>query len=133
MRPFDVLVVSHGDLADAMVASAVMICGEAEGVRCVGLRPTDSPETFAERVAAALDAERPTLILSDLYGGTPNNVVMTTARRRNGVRCISGVNLGLLMEAMTAGEELDDACVERFVTLAREGVLDVTSRVGSRG
>lgn len=131
MRPFDVLVVSHGDLAAAMVASAVMICGEHERVGWLGLLPADSPESFAERLRVAIDGDRPTLILSDLYGGTPNNVVMALARGRAGVRAISGANLGLLMEAMTADEPLDDPLVERLVTLAREGVLDVNSRVGS--
>lgn len=131
MRPFDVIVVSHGDLAEAMVASAVMICGPTEGVRSIGLQAADAPETFAERLDAALDADRPTLILSDLFGGTPNNVVMATARRYASARCISGVNLGLLIEAMTTGDELDDALIDRLVTLAREGVMDVTSRVGS--
>lgn len=132
MRPFDVLVVSHGNLAEAMVASACMICGEADGVGWIGLEPSDSPDSFAERLHAALSPQRPTLILSDLFGGTPNNVVMTAARRHDSVRCISGVNLGLLLEAITADEVLDDALVERLITLAREGVMDLTSRAGSR-
>lgn len=130
MRPFDVIVVSHGDLAEAMVASAFMICGKTDGVRTVGLQPTDSPETFSERLVAVLTDGHPTLILSDLYGGTPNNVVMAAARTHEMVRGVSGVNLGLVLEAMTADEDLDDELVDRLVTLAREGVLEVTSRVG---
>lgn len=128
MRPFDVLVVSHGALADAMVAAAFMICGETDGVGAVGLAPDDSPETFAERLAAAIDERRPTLILSDLFGGTPHNVACATARRQ-GVHCISGANLGLLVEAITTSEELDDHLVDRLVSLAREGVVDVTGRL----
>lgn len=128
MRPFDVLVVSHGGLADALVAAASMICGEMDGVAAVGLTAEDSPETFAERLAAAIGGRRPTLILSDLYGGTPHNVACGNARRP-GVRCISGANLGLLVEAITTSEELDDRLVDRLVTLAREGVVDVASRM----
>jgi len=132
VRPFDVLVVAHGDLAEAMVASAVMICGDTDGVRSVGLHAADSPETFTERVLEALIDDRPTLILSDLFGGTPNNVVMAVTRKREAVRGVSGVNLGLLIEAMTASEALDGALVERLVALAREGVMDVNSLVGAR-
>lgn len=128
MRPFDVLVVSHGELADAMVAAAFMICGETDGVAAVGLAPDDSPETFAERLEAAVDQRRPTLILSDLLGGTPHNVACLAARRR-GVRCIAGANLGLLIEAITTREELDDRLVDRLVPLARAGVVDVTNRL----
>lgn len=128
MRPFDVLVVSHGGLADAMVAAAFMICGETDGVHALGLDPTDSPESFAERLDVALDRERPTLILSDLFGGTPHNVACAAARRSD-VRCIAGTNLGLLIEAITASDELDDRLVDRLVPLAREGVVDVTGRL----
>ncbi len=129
MRPFDILVVSHGGLADAMVAAAFMICGASEGVTALGLDPSESPEGFAERLGAAIDETRPTLILSDLYGGTPHNVACATARAPSAVRCISGTNLGLLIEAITASEELDDPLVDRLISLSREGVVDVTSRL----
>ena len=129
MRPFDIVVVSHGGLADAMVAAAFMICGPSAGVGALGLDPSDSPESYGERLRAMLDETRPTLILSDLYGGTPHNVACAVARGRSMLRCISGANLGLLIEAITAGEELDDRLVDRLVSLAREGVVDVTSRL----
>lgn len=122
------VVVSHGGLADAMIAAAFIICGKTDGVRAVGLDPADSPESFAERLGDAINDERPTLILTDLYGGTPHNVACATARQR-AVRCISGVNLGLLIEAITTSEELDDQLVGRLVPLAREGVVDVMSRL----
>ena len=128
VRPFDVLVVSHGGLAEAMVAAAAMICGETERVRAVGLDPTDSPETFAERVEAAIDPRQPTLILSDLFGGTPHNVACALARRHE-VRCIAGTNLGLLIEVLTTTDALDDQLVERLIPAARDGIVDVTSRL----
>ncbi len=128
MRPFTVLVVAHGGLAEAMVASAAMIVGEVERVRSVGLDPADSPESFAERVEAAIDPERPTLILSDLFGGTPHNVACALARHHE-VRCISGLNLGLLIEILTTTDALDDELVERLVAVARDGIVDVTSRL----
>lgn len=129
MRPFDIVVVSHGGLADAMVAAASMICGDLERVIPVGLDPTDSPETFGERLSSAIDEGRSTLILSDLYGGTPHNVACVLAGRNAAVRCISGTNLGLLIEAISTSEELDDQLVDRLISLAREGVVDVTSRL----
>lgn len=128
MRPFDVLVVAHGGLAEAMIASATLICGQTERVRGVGLEPADSPESFAERVEAAIDTERPTLVLSDLYGGTPHNVVAAMARRHQ-LRSISGVNLGLLLEVLTTNEALDDALIERLLPIARDGILDSTAQL----
>lgn len=111
-----------------MLASAAMISGEMGRVQAVGLEPTDSPESFAERVEAAIDAGRPTLVLTDLYGGTPHNVVCAMARHHD-VRCISGVNLGLLLEALTTTDALDDALVERLLPVARDGIVDSTGRL----
>ena len=134
MRPFDVLIASHGPLAAAMVDAAGMICGAMPRVTAVGLAPHDSPESFLERVEQAIDAERPTLILTDLYGGTPHNVLCTLAKRRaDQVRLIAGANLGLVIEAVTSdGEPLDDALVERLTALAREAVVDVSARLAAR-
>ena len=111
-----------------MIASASMICGEVERVRAVALDPADSPESFAARVEEAIDNDRPTLILSDLFGGTPHNVACALARR-HAVRCISGTNLGLLIEVLTTTDALDDGLVERLVAVARDGIVDVTSRL----
>lgn len=134
MRPFDVLIASHGPLAAALVDAAAMICGATPRVTAIGLAPDDSPETFLERVERAIDARRPTLILTDLYGGTPHNVLCTLARRRaDQVHLIAGTNLGLVIEAVTSGDEpLDDALVERLTTLAREAVVDVSTRLAAR-
>ena len=128
MRPFDVLVASHGSLASSMVAAATMICGELERVATIGLESHESPEGFLSRLEPLVDRRRPTLILTDLYGGTPHNVACVLARRGDGIRCIAGLNLGLFIEAITAGDELDDALVDHLVASAREGVIEVAPR-----
>lgn len=128
MRQFDVLVASHGEVAAAMIEAAAMICGGQEGLAAVGLDPSETPETFGARLEAAIDPSRPTLILTDLFGGTPNNVACS-ALRKSSVRCIAGVNLGLVIEAITSTEPLDDELVARLVEIAREGVVDVASRL----
>jgi mannose PTS system EIIA component len=131
LRPFDILVASHGSLATSLVEAAAMICGTAPGVAAFGLARHDSPESLTAQVEASLGAGRPTLVLTDLYGGTPHNVVSRLARSSGGmVRIIAGANLGLLVEAIISDDPLDDVLVNRLVTLAREGVVDVTARLG---
>ena len=120
MRRFGIVVAGHGALADGLVTAAGLITGSTEDVRAAGLAPDDSPESFAERLSAAIAIGQPTLVLTDLWGGTPHNV--TIGLRRPGVWSIAGVNLGLLVEAMTTSEPLTDALVARFVATAREGI-----------
>jgi mannose PTS system EIIA component len=131
VRPFDVLVASHGPVAASLLAAAEMICGSASRAAAVSLEPDDSPESFGERLTSVLDPQRPTLILTDLNGGTPHNVACALARRGAAIRCIAGVNLGLVIEAITSDEELDDALVERLVTAAREAVVDASPSVAA--
>ena len=125
------VVASHGGLATALLEAAAMISGPADHATAVGLDPTDSPETYRERLLATITQGRPTLILTDLFGGTPQNVAIA-ATRSQPVRCISGANLGLVIEALAADEPLGDALVERLVEAARESIVDIAARMAAR-
>src|SRR5690349_152336 len=132
MRTFRIVVAAHGELADAFVSAATLICGVLRDLRAVGLRPEDSPESFAERLSAVLPVDAPVLILTDLVGGTPHNVALTLARRLPAATVISGVNLAVLVEAATSTDALDAATVERLVTLGRGALSDASSLAASR-
>jgi mannose/fructose-specific phosphotransferase system component IIA len=132
MRPFRIVVAGHGDLADALVSSAQLICGMVEDLHAVGLRPDDSPESFAERLGVATATDGPILVLTDLVGGTPHNVAMTVCRRLPTAAIISGVNLAVLIEAATTTDALDPTLVERLVAGGRGALADSASLVASR-
>jgi mannose/fructose-specific phosphotransferase system component IIA len=131
MRNFRIVVAAHGDLADAFVSAATLICGVLHDLTAVGLRPDDSPESFAERLSPAI-GDGPVLILTDLVGGTPHNVALTLARRIPAATVISGVNLAVLVEAATSTDALDPATVDRLVALGRGALSDASSLAASR-
>lgn len=132
MRAYRIVVAAHGDLADAFVSAASLICGRIEDIDSVGLRPDDSPESFAERLLAALGPDGPALILTDLVGGTPHNVAMAAIRRRPSAVLISGVNLAVLIEAAMSTDVLDAEAVDRLVDLGRTALADAAALVASR-
>jgi len=132
MRPFRIVVAGHGDLADALVSSAQLICGMVDDLHAVGLRPDDSPESFGERLGAVTATDGPVLILTDLVGGTPHNVALAARRRQPAAVLISGVNLAVLIEAATTTDALDTALVERLVGAGRGALADAASFVASR-
>ncbi len=117
----NVVVVSHGDLADALIRSARMIAGECSGVYGVSLFPGETPEVFIARLGAQLDAlaGQETLVFIDLFGGTPYN---TAARLllRPGVECLTGVNLPMLLEAVMSREGAD-SLAELTSSIAQQG------------
>ena len=132
MRAFRIVVAAHGDLADAFLAAARLICGELHETHAVALQPDDSPESFGDRLQAACGPDEPLLILTDLVGGTPHNVALAAVRRRAQAVLISGVNLAVLIEAVTTIDALDAALVERLVAGGRGALADAATLVASR-
>jgi mannose/fructose-specific phosphotransferase system component IIA len=133
MRGFRIVVAAHGDLADAFLASAELICGRLENVQAVGLLASDSPESFSERLlAAAGDPGTSLLILTDLAGGTPHNVALMATRRLPKAVLISGVNLAVLIEAVTSIDALDGESVERLVASGREALVNASQLLAAR-
>ena len=102
----NIVVVSHGNLAEQLIKSAEMIAGEAENVYSVTLQPGDDPAAFGQKVDAVMEeiGDQETLILIDIFSGTPYNV---TARQvlKDQVECITGANLPMLIEAMLSRED----------------------------
>jgi mannose PTS system EIIA component len=132
-RPFRIVVVSHGELAAAMLASAEMICGEIKDATAVCLQPDDSPETYHERLLAAIGSDgRPVLILADLQGGTPYNVSSVVSRRAlttgPELALVCGVNLGMLLEVVTSLESIGADAITGLVTASRACVVDASRR-----
>ncbi|MGB9880539.1 MAG: PTS sugar transporter subunit IIA [Anaerolineae bacterium] len=99
----NVVVVSHGNLGEALIQAAEMIVGPQEGVRAVSLLPEESPEGFGDKLEIALQdfQGQDTLILLDLFGGTPCNVAVRKILQPN-VECVTGANMATLIEALTS-------------------------------
>ena len=133
MRDFRIVVVGHGDLAGALLATAEMICGPIEDAHAVGLLASESPETFSERLLeAAGERGGRLLILTDLVGGTPHNVALAATRHLPRALLISGVNLAVLIEAAMSTDALDGESVERLVASGREALANTSQLLATR-
>ena len=99
----NIVIVSHADLGDALIRAVEMIAGQAEGLYSVSLFPGDSPEGLGEKLEAALQEieGQETLVLIDLFGGTPYNVAACQVLKEN-VECVTGANLPMLLELVTS-------------------------------
>ncbi|MBB5633343.1 PTS system mannose-specific IIA component [Cryobacterium mesophilum] len=108
-----ILVAGHGALPEALVSSARMIGGELPGVASIGLFPGDTPQDLRDRMLQLLADFPADLILTDLAGGTPDNVASLVAKGGQvaSIRLIvAGASLPLLLEFALSGtgiEELD--------------------------
>jgi mannose/fructose/sorbose-specific phosphotransferase system IIA component len=99
----NLVIVAHGDLGEALIRATEMITGPTEHLFAVSLLPGESPEGFGAKLAAALEPleGQETLLLVDLFGGTPYNVAARQVLKEN-VECVTGVNLPMLLELVMA-------------------------------
>jgi len=112
-----VVVVSHGNLAGALLATAEMIAGGHPRALALELGRDESPEAFRQRLLGALHTEDDGepggfLLLTDLLGGTPHRVA--TLLREDlpdpaACAVVSGVNLAMVVDALLSCEDAEDA------------------------
>ena len=102
---YRVMLVSHGELSKAILASAEMICGSQPDAVTHCLYEEDGPESLRERIVATLDSweGEDILVLTDIRSGTPFNVLCSLMEHRK-FRHISGMNLAMVIEALLSSE-----------------------------
>lgn len=125
-----ILIVSHANLAAALLESAAMIAGDlGEQAAAIGLETGESPEQLEERVRAFLDRQggEDLLVFTDLVSGTPFNVVGSLMQHYD-FQHLSGVNLGILLEASLLLNDLPLPALTAHLVAAFPGTfLDVTA------
>jgi len=123
----NIVIVSHGDLGDAMIRATEMITGPTEHLFSVPLLPGESPEGFGEKLAAALQGieGEEMLVLIDLLGGTPCNVAARQVLKGN-VECLTGVNLPMLLElVMSRNDASLPQLAEAIAQAGREAIRNL--------
>ncbi len=126
-----ILIIGHAPLAHALRQCALHVfpdCGAT--VSAIDVQPNLSPEeTLATaRIAMSQLARVPqvkgVLVLTDIFGATPSNVAQKLV---DGVtsRLITGVNLPMLLRAVSYRHETLDALVSRAVIGGTQGVMQV--------
>jgi PTS system ascorbate-specific IIA component len=79
----------------------------------------------AQQMIKELDQGQGVLILSDIYGATPCNIVCKLLEPGR-VEGIAGVNLPMLVRALTYRHEKLETLVEKALSGGREGVIHFT-------
>lgn len=120
-----IVVVTHGQLSEQLVATASMIVGEAKDIKAVTFMARESLEDLKQKAATAT-CEFTTdgcLILTDIMGGSATNVSIEIMKSRTDVEVVTGVNLPMLVEAITSRESL--SLKELSAQISNSGVRSI--------
>lgn len=114
------VIASHGNFANELLKSAKMIYGDMSDVPAVSLMPGMSFEEFTKKASEVLEKSgKDTLVLVDLFGGTPSNV-FSALTRTFGHQVVTGLNLPMLIEVYSTMKGDPTFTAEQGVKLALE-------------
>lgn len=129
----NVLIASHGLMADGMLNSVELFFGEnPPKVSSLCMLKDDDPAAFKERIREKVDADDDgsgTIIFCDLLGGTPANqcaFLLQDPSFASHVKVITGMNLSLLVEVLglrLSTEKLDDIDIKALLETNKEAVI----------
>lgn len=129
-----VLIVSHGAIGRSILESARHILNAAPlQVATLGVSRDDDPDDLvlrARRMIKDLDAGEGVLVLTDIFGATPGNVIARLLADGR-VEGVSGVSLPMLLRVLSgrSGSPTPDlrAAVARALSGGAEGVVHMNT------
>ena len=95
-----IVLVTHGRLAQEFIAAVEHVCGPQTQVAAVCIGPEDDMEQRRAEIFARIadcDSGDGVVLLTDMFGGTPSNLAISTMDRAR-VEVLAGVNLPMLVK-----------------------------------
>jgi PTS system mannose-specific IIA component len=134
-----ILIVAHGAFGEALIHCASHVLGQRPPrVLQLGVAVHDDPEAIlpqAEEMVKQLDQGQGVLVFSDILGATPCNIA-TRLLAPGKVEGISGVNLPMLIRALTYREEPLATVAAKAISGGLAGVVHLntdSSNAANRG
>jgi PTS system mannose-specific IIA component len=120
------LVVTHGHLAQELLAAAEMIVGEISHIQGVSIGwhddVNDARREIEKRITE-VDTGTGVLLLTDMFGGTPSNIAFSFTEAGK-IEVITGVNLPMILKI--ANQKDGDTLVELSCAVRDQGRSHIT-------
>lgn len=105
-----ILLVTHANLGKTLIETIEFILGKnQDNLSCVSINIQEDPDTLRKKIKKGISkvtSDNGVIILTDMFGGTPSNLSYSFLEEGK-VEVISGVNLPILLKAVTARSKMD--------------------------
>ncbi|MEO7052599.1 MAG: PTS fructose IIA subunit family protein [Rhodanobacter sp.] len=122
-----VLLMTHESVGKALISAAHHVMPKLPlRVTAVEVPPQSDPEVMRSLTAhhaRELDHGDGVLILADLYGATPCNIGLSLGALGIHLRCVSGLNLPMLLRVLNYAEKPLDELAEIAASGGRGGIF----------
>jgi len=125
------IVITHSRLGRELVNAVEFILGKIEQVETVNVETNLNADTLRRQLTAALakvDKGAGVLILTDMFGGTPNNISLAFLAEGK-IEVATGVNLPMFIKATTARQGKTLAELARVVCEAGRNAISVAGEI----
>lgn len=124
-----ILIIAHGTLGDSLIHCANHVFGgPLTQLAQFGVAVHDAPAALlpqVQKLIGELDSGDGVLVLTDMYGATPSNLACRLVEPAR-VECVAGINLPMLVRALTYRNESLETVAQKALSGGREGVVHVT-------
>jgi PTS system ascorbate-specific IIA component len=128
-----ILIIAHTPIASAMLSFAEHVYGSIpEHIQAVDIPAHEDAKISFERVLAAakaVETDGELLVLTDVMGATPANVASRLITQQNSagiklkVHILAGLNLPMLMRAVSYKDDALDALTHKTLQGGQNGIL----------
>ncbi|EDS72464.1 PTS sugar transporter subunit IIA [Anaerofustis stercorihominis] len=105
-----ILLVTHGNAGKELIKSSELIIGHQQKIDSLSLNHGDDINELQKHVLNKIEILNDgdgVIVMVDLLGGSPCNVTGKIIKETNNVECLTGVNLPMLIEAISSRENLN--------------------------
>ena len=129
-----ILIITHGNLGVGLAESAFHILGKSwDNLETLSVDKSEDPDlklAVARTLVSGLNRGSGVLVLSDMLGGTPSNIASRLIQPGE-VEAVCGVNLPMLVRALSYSQQAVDVVVSKAVTGGLEGVVYIIPGEGN--
>ncbi len=107
MKKIGGVIVSHGQVANELLAAAETVVGELQHITAVSIGWHDDVELAKAEVARAIkkvSQGKGVLLLTDMFGGTPTNISAMFIEA-NDIEIVTGVNLPMVIKLASQNKD----------------------------
>lgn len=128
MTQFRTIITGHGHFATGMKGAVELLAGAQASFKYVDFAEGMSEEELSRQLQAALTAD-PTLIFTDLVGGTPYKEAAKLSLSRQNLAVVAGCNLASLLETIFSNYDSISEYANALVNVTQRSaqVLDLSS------
>jgi PTS system ascorbate-specific IIA component len=124
-----ILIIAHGGLGESLIHCVSHVLGkQPPQLAHFAVGTNDDPADLlpqAQQMVKNLDMGSGVLILSDMYGASPCNLVAKLLEP-NHIEGVAGVNLPMLVRVLNYRDKPIKSCLEKAVSGGRDGVVHFT-------